>query len=334
MNSLGKSLGKSLLALTWLSLAHVAWPAGVGLSAASADGLSNNGAAKWLAEQDVEFLKVDQAFALTTEIGQDGALLARWEMPDGYYLYRHAFQFETRGAAGAALGEAEIPPGKAKLDEFFGDVEVYYHSAQARLPLTGVVAASTDAPAEVGITYQGCADAGLCYPPETKWVALDVSSGSAFTGGSPTSAASAELAANAGLPGPILSADVGDVGISGYCEYNGKAFALEGEGHDIGGTSDGVSAAGCTGRGAPLRAGLLSLLCAVTLGGCGNKGELFLPASPEDERTLERIDTSLDERTPPEAVLPGLPSPTRAPSGTARVHARVRSSNAKSPTAM
>jgi len=82
----------------------------------------------------------------------------------------------------------------------------------------------------------------------------------------------------------------------------------------LGGTSDGVSAAGCTGRGAPLRAGLLSLLCAVTLGGCGNKGELFLPASPEDERTLERIDTSLDERTPPEAVLPGLPSPTRAPS--------------------
>lgn len=137
----------------------------------SNDGLSNNGAARWLAEQEVEFLKVDQAFALTTEQGADGALLARWEMPDGYYLYRHAFEFDVRGAAGVTLGAAEIPPGKAKLDEFFGDVEVYYHGAQARLPINGTVAQSGDA-VEVGVTYQGCADAGLCYPPETKWIAL------------------------------------------------------------------------------------------------------------------------------------------------------------------
>jgi len=138
------------------------------------DGRANNGAAKWLAEQDVAFLKVDEAFALTTERGSDGALLARWEMPDGYYLYRHGFSFETRGTAGAALQEPQIPPGKTKEDEFFGEVEVYYHSAQARLPLDGVAAASATVPAEIGITYQGCADAGLCYPPETKWLALDV----------------------------------------------------------------------------------------------------------------------------------------------------------------
>ena len=53
-----------------------------------------------------------------------------------------------------------------------------------------------------------------------------------------TSAASAELPANAGLPGPFLSTDIGDVGIPGYSEFNGKAFTSEGEGHDIGGTSD------------------------------------------------------------------------------------------------
>ncbi len=135
-----------------------------------ADGLSNNGAARWLQEQEVEFLKVDQAFALTTEQGADGALLARWEMPDGYYLYLHAFGFETRGGSGVKLGAAEIPPGKAKEDEFFGDVEVYYHGAQARLPLNGTVGSEA---VEVGITYQGCADAGLCYPPETKWVMLN-----------------------------------------------------------------------------------------------------------------------------------------------------------------
>ena len=164
------------------------------------DGLSNNGAAKWLAEQDVEFLKVDQAFALTTELGSDGALLARWEMPDGYYLYRHGFLFETRGTASQTLSEAQIPPGKAKQDEFFGEVEVYYHSASARLPLDGVRPAAADLPAEIGITYQGCADAGLCYPPETKWVALDAAAldssavsaaGSAGAAGAPSAPASA-----------------------------------------------------------------------------------------------------------------------------------------------
>jgi len=161
-------------------------------AAPAQDGISNNGAAKWLAEQDVEFLKVDQAFALSTERGSDGALLARWEMPDGYYLYRHGFLFETRGATGAPLQEPQIPPGKTKEDEFFGEVEVYYHSAQARLPLEGVTAASVNTPTEIGITYQGCADAGLCYPPETKWIAVNVaaSAGGAGNGGGAGSVAS------------------------------------------------------------------------------------------------------------------------------------------------
>ena len=149
------------------------------LPASAADGLSNNGAARWLAEQDVQFLKVDQAFQFEAEQGADGAVLARWQMPDGYYLYRHAFDFEFRGADGAALGEAEIPPGKAKVDEYFGDVEVYYHQAQARLPITATREAGFAQAAgfEVGITYQGCADAGLCYPPETKWVPVSFAAG-------------------------------------------------------------------------------------------------------------------------------------------------------------
>ena len=157
--------------------------------AQAADGFSNNGAAKWLAEQDLQFLKVDEAFQFEAEQAADGAVLARWNMPDGYYLYRHAFQFELRGTDGAALGEAEIPPGKPKVDEYFGDVEVYYHQAQSRLPVaadksTGF--ASTTG-FEVGITYQGCADAGLCYPPETKWVPVSFAAGT----GVPPSAGSA-----------------------------------------------------------------------------------------------------------------------------------------------
>ena len=90
----------------------------------------------------------------------------RWDMPDGYYLYRHQFAFQTRDPDQLQLGAAQIPPGKAKHDEYFGDVEVYYHSAEAVVPLTKL---SSTVDTEIGITYQGCADAGLCYPPEIKW---------------------------------------------------------------------------------------------------------------------------------------------------------------------
>ena len=127
----------------------------------------------WL-EEEPEFLPVDKAFVLSTEVATDGAVLVRWEMADGYYLYRHRFGFDTRASESVAdsavvLGEPEIPPGKKKNDEWFGEVEVYYHQAQARIPVT-----SGGGPVEVGISYQGCADMGLCYPPETKWVAMDL----------------------------------------------------------------------------------------------------------------------------------------------------------------
>ena len=115
-----------------------------------------------------EFLPVDEAFVLSTEVGDDGALLAYWDMPDGYYLYRHRFDFTLREADAAILGPPEIPPGKAKVDEFFGAVEVYYRRVAVRVPIV-----RAEGLFEVGISYQGCAEAGLCYPPETRWVILN-----------------------------------------------------------------------------------------------------------------------------------------------------------------
>ncbi len=120
-------------------------------------------------DEEEEFLKVDEAFILSVGLNDNGDLAARWDMPDGYYLYRHQFDFETKNPVEVILGEAQIPPGKEKVDEFFGEVEVYYHSAEAIVPIN----APTDVIAEIGVTYQGCADAGLCYPPETKWFSYD-----------------------------------------------------------------------------------------------------------------------------------------------------------------
>ena len=120
--------------------------------------------------QEEEFLKVDEAFQLSTYVEGD-RVVARWVMPDGYYLYRHQFDAQTKGDTELAVGQPEIPRGKQKFDDYFGDVEVYYHEAEMSVPV-----ASTDAAGEISIKYQGCADAGLCYPPEVKWFYFDGSS--------------------------------------------------------------------------------------------------------------------------------------------------------------
>lgn len=125
------------------------------------------GAASWLNEEE-EFLRVDQAFELTTEVADNGDVVARWVMPDGYYLYKHRFNFQAED--GGKLGAAQIPKGKVKVDEYFGEVEVYYHDVEIRVP----VVAAENGLITLAVGYQGCADAGLCYPPKTKSFTLAV----------------------------------------------------------------------------------------------------------------------------------------------------------------
>jgi thiol:disulfide interchange protein DsbD len=121
-----------------------------------------------LLDEEPAFLKVDQAFVLDATLAEDGSLLANWTIADGYYLYRHQFGFDARPDGAIALSEFEIGPGKIKVDEYFGEVEVYYHDARVRVPLRST--ADPAEPFEVGVSYQGCADRGLCYPPETRWI--------------------------------------------------------------------------------------------------------------------------------------------------------------------
>ncbi|HET8711732.1 MAG TPA: protein-disulfide reductase DsbD domain-containing protein, partial [Spongiibacteraceae bacterium] len=111
-----------------------------------------------LATQD-EFLPVNEAYRPSLEFAGD-SLRLHWDIADGYYLYRHQLAFKT--AAGDAV-VAQLPAGKGKEDEFFGHVEVYYHALD--IALTPPVDTKT---LELEVTAQGCADAGLCYPP-TRW---------------------------------------------------------------------------------------------------------------------------------------------------------------------
>src|SRR6056297_2435639 len=110
-----------------------------------------------------DLLPVDQAFAMSTDVAEDGGhVRIGWEIAEGYYLYRHAFKFEATGPD-AALGEPEIPPGKAYSDEFFGDVEIYRGRVWSTIPIERRPGGGTLA---LRVAYQGCADLGVCYPPQ------------------------------------------------------------------------------------------------------------------------------------------------------------------------
>ncbi len=137
------------------------------------------------APQAQEPLPPDEAFVFSHALVGDGNLLLRWQMPDDHYLYKHRFQFKLRDGSQLTLGDARIPAGKPKIDDWEGEVEVYYHEVEVHLPVTGN--------GEVGIGYQGCNEAlGICYPPELKWVsvgepapaegAVEVSADDSFTG--------------------------------------------------------------------------------------------------------------------------------------------------------
>jgi thiol:disulfide interchange protein DsbD len=116
-----------------------------------------------------DFLEPDQAFRHSAEARPDGTVVARWEIADGYYLYRDKLRLEVRDAPGVTLGAPSYPAGKMKDDPGFGKVEVYFHSVELQAPVT---AAAPGARFELEVAYQGCAEAGICYPPMKKRTAL------------------------------------------------------------------------------------------------------------------------------------------------------------------
>lgn len=117
-----------------------------------------------------EFLHPDVAYILSPNVRDSKTVVVRWTIADGYYLYRDKFKFAVKDGLGVELGTIELPPGKVKEDEFFGRVEVFYKQVAATITLQRNATESTEIMLDVG--YQGCAEAGLCYPPITKTVPL------------------------------------------------------------------------------------------------------------------------------------------------------------------
>lgn len=113
-----------------------------------------------------EPLPVNQAFKFSASI-EGNVLVGRWRMPPGYYLYRH--RLEVLPGDGVVLGPLATPPGKRIVDEAFGETEVYYRALRVSAPIEARPASAT---VSARFVYQGCAASGLCYPVQTRTVAL------------------------------------------------------------------------------------------------------------------------------------------------------------------
>ena len=148
--------------LVTLTLLTSLWYAGATHSAADTPPLLTGGS-------EDEFLPPDEAFRLSGEITGPNTLLLSWDIAPDYYLYKAKIKVASDSDI-VQLGTASLPKGEQKTDEYFGTQEVYHRLLDVDVPFARASpAAGTFA---VRVTYQGCAEAGLCYPPITKALEL------------------------------------------------------------------------------------------------------------------------------------------------------------------
>ncbi len=117
-----------------------------------------------------DILAVDQAFALSAKAVSANTIEVSWEIANGYYLYRNKTSV-TPESTDIALGVPDMPVGHTKHDEFFGDVVTYRNHLKIIIPVINQKSLSSF---KVLVKYQGCADIGICYPPQKKILTIDL----------------------------------------------------------------------------------------------------------------------------------------------------------------
>ncbi len=130
-----------------------------------------------------EFLDPAVAFKPSVRALDGQTIEVSYQIAKDYYLYRDKFRFRVDGEA-VTLGEPVYPKGKEKNDDNFGKVEVYYKSVAIRIPIERMVSGPLSL--KLATVSQGCADAGVCYPPQTQALSVDLPDPATtprFTGG-------------------------------------------------------------------------------------------------------------------------------------------------------
>ena len=165
---------------TWKTT--VAAPA-AGATGAAAGGFSLKRLLGGRSTTEGGFLPMDEAFVFSAASSSADRVTLRWEIADGYYLYRDKLRVEAPDGT-ATLGTPLLPEGKLHVDEYFGEQVVYYGELVANVPVS---AAPGTRELALDVSYMGCADAGLCYPPTTRRirVALGAAPPEAVTAAAP-----------------------------------------------------------------------------------------------------------------------------------------------------
>ena len=150
-----RPLGTVWIALFWVSML----------------GLAETAQAKpwWMRgidSNETDFLPPDVAFRVAARIDGD-VVKVRWVIADGYYLYRQKIEVRAE-SPDLVVSAPKLPPGTVKTDPYLGTQQVYTQQVEAIVPYSRIDAGAH--PIQIKVTYQGCAEAGLCYPPITKVV--------------------------------------------------------------------------------------------------------------------------------------------------------------------
>jgi thioredoxin:protein disulfide reductase len=188
-------------------------PAGLAAGKASTGIETALSASKGPSSSEPDFLSPDDAFHFSALAEGPDKIRLIWGITDGYYLYRARIKASSDGDS-AKLGELVLPTGETKVDEYFGKQEVYHHDIVGSISVARSGGGQLAVPLKV--TYQGCATAGLCYPPITKTVSIVLpGTGSGSTGSTSPGAASGATSSGA------VGSGAGSLGSSAATSGNG-----------------------------------------------------------------------------------------------------------------
>lgn len=117
-----------------------------------------------------DLLPAEQAFVLSAKAISPDLIEVSWDIAEGYYLYRNKTSITTQSEE-VQLGVPNMPVGKTKHDDFFGDVVTYRNHLKISVPVTNNQLLPS---LEVLVKYQGCADIGICYPPQKTTLTINL----------------------------------------------------------------------------------------------------------------------------------------------------------------
>lgn len=124
-----------------------------------------------------EFLPVERAFAIDVRVRDAKTLVVRFVPAETYYLYRDKIGFVVDPGSAVAIDKVELPAGELRKDPNFGDTQVFHRPFEARVRLRSD--SSSASTLNLKVSYQGCSEKGLCYPPAHKNFSLKLPSAEA-----------------------------------------------------------------------------------------------------------------------------------------------------------